>query len=52
MENEKWVKRCCASCAYKQLTRAVNWRRCRKHRRLVSPHDVCDNWKMKQIMKY
>ena len=45
------VKRCCASCAYKDLTRAKSLRRCNKHHRNVRPLDVCHCWLMSKLLK-
>jgi hypothetical protein len=40
------VNKCCASCAHKDLTRAVTLRRCMKHCKDVGPGDVCGCWAM------
>ena len=45
------VKRCCASCRYKDLTRAVSLRRCAKHHRNVSAGDVCNDWQMSEQLQ-
>ena len=45
------VKRCCASCAFKDLTRAKSLRRCTKHHRNVRPLDVCNCWLMSKLME-
>ena len=45
------VKRCCASCAYKKLTRLMTLRRCTKHRKNVKPGYVCKDWVMSDTMK-
>lgn len=45
-----WVKRCCASCAFKQLTRTT-LRRCKLKDQLVRSSDVCDEWLMSGMMK-
>ena len=44
------VKLCCASCKYKQLTRTT-MRYCRKKKQNVSPHDVCDQWEMSNLLR-
>ena len=45
------IKRCCASCAYKELTRLVTQRRCTKHRENVKPSDVCKDWEMSETFR-
>ena len=45
------VKRCCASCGHKDLTRAVSLRRCAKHHKDVTASDVCDDWQMSQELQ-
>jgi hypothetical protein len=45
------VKMCCASCAYKKLTRAFSQRWCKEHKKTVSPLDVCPQWKMNQTLQ-
>ena len=42
------VRKACCSCAYKELTRLLTRRRCKKHKRMVSPDDVCGEWKMRE----
>lgn len=44
------VKECCASCAYKELTRTSN-RHCAKRDRLVKSSDVCEEWKMSETFQ-
>ena len=53
MQNESGIKikRCCASCAYKKLTRLMTQRRCTKHRTNVKPSDVCEDWEMSETLK-
>ena len=41
----------CASCRYKDLTRAVSLRRCAKHHRNVSAGDVCNDWQMSEQLQ-
>ena len=45
------VKRCCASCAYKKLTRLMTLRRCTKHRANVKPSNVCKDWVMSETLR-
>ena len=43
------VKRCCASCMFKDMTRTVSSRYCTKKDRKVNPSGVCDLWKMSNL---
>lgn len=45
------VKMCCASCAHKDLTRAVSKRYCSINGNCVDPLDVCEKWEMSEQMK-
>ncbi len=45
------VKKCCASCAHKDLTRAVSKRYCSICGKSVDPLDVCESWEMSDQMK-
>lgn len=45
------VKRCCASCAHKQLNRTVSQRVCAKHNKEVRACEVCECWKMSDMLK-
>ena len=45
------VKKCCASCAHKQLTRAYSFRRCQKTGAVVLPSDVCPCWRMNKTLQ-
>ena len=45
------VKKCCASCAHKDLTRALSKRYCSISGGCVDPHDVCESWEMSDQMK-
>ena len=45
------VKKCCASCAHKDLTRAVTKRYCSISGNRVDPLDVCEAWEMSDQMK-
>ncbi|MCR4816647.1 MAG: hypothetical protein K5842_05640 [Bacteroidales bacterium] len=40
------VKRCCASCAHKELTGRLKDRECKEHDCLVRPRNVCLDWVM------
>ena len=44
------VNMMCASCLHKKLTRQVKSRYCKKHKREVSPHDVCSLWQMSESL--
>ncbi len=45
------INKCCASCAHKDLTRAVTLRRCMKHRKEVRTIEVCKLWAMSQQLR-
>ena len=45
------VNMMCASCLHKKLTRSKRSRYCNKHRKEVSPHDVCSLWKMDKTLE-
>ena len=45
------VKKCCASCAHKDLTRALSKRYCSICGKNVEPIDVCESWEMSDQMK-
>ena len=45
------VKKCCASCAHKQLNRTVSQRVCAKHNKEVRAQDVCPQWKMNKTLQ-
>ena len=45
------INKCCASCAHKDLTRAVTLRRCMKHRKDVRTNEVCKLWAMSQQLR-
>ncbi len=45
------IKRCCASCAFKDFTRAVTERRCKEHAKNVKPCEVCECWKMSSLLQ-
>ena len=45
------VRQCCASCAHKDLTRAVSKRYCTVYEQYVKPKHVCNCWEMSEQMK-
>ena len=45
------VRRCCASCAHKDLTRAVSSRYCSVHDKTVKPGDCCNMWRLSEQLK-
>ena len=45
------VKKCCASCARKDLTRAVSARWCEKHEKKVMACDYCNRWRMSRQLR-
>ena len=45
------VKKCCCSCAFKDLTRASGTRWCTKHDKKVKPCDSCRAWRMSRQLK-
>lgn len=45
------VNQCCASCAFKELSRAVTLRHCAKTGEDVSPRGCCKLWTMSQQLK-
>ena len=45
------INKCCASCAFKDLTRALSLRRCAKHGIDVVPINVCRCWTMSEQLK-
>ena len=45
------VKKCCASCAFKDLKRAVTERYCKEHAKTVNPGEVCECWKMSSLLQ-
>ena len=44
------VKEWCASCRYKEMTRALSFRRCTVTGRRVDPHHVCSRWRMSDLL--
>ena len=45
------IKQCCASCAYKDLTRLMLSRYCSKRKKKVNPGDVCNKWTMSEQLQ-
>ena len=45
------VRKCCASCAHKDLTRAVSARYCSVHDKNVKPCDYCKEWRLSEQLK-
>ena len=50
-EHHITVKVWCASCEYKDFTRASSMRRCRKLNKDVKPNHCCKCWEMCQSLK-
>ena len=45
------VKKCCASCAYKDLSKADVLRFCTQHKKEVKPCGLCSLWAMSKQMQ-
>lgn len=45
------INKCCASCTFKDLTRAVSQRRCKKTGKSVSPSGYCKQWAMSRQLQ-
>ena len=45
------IKKCCASCEHKVLTRAFSARFCKEHARKVQSSDLCPKWKIARHLK-
>ena len=45
------IKKCCASCAFKDLTRAVTERYCTEHAKTVKACEVCRSWRMSSLLQ-
>ena len=45
------VKKCCASCKHKDLTRLVLARFCSLHQKKVKPREGCKQWEMSEQMQ-
>ena len=44
------IRKCCASCMHKRLTRTT-LRYCNLHDRMVSSSEVCENWAMSNLLR-
>ena len=45
------IKKCCASCKHKDLTRLVLARYCSQHHEKVKPRECCEQWEMSEQME-
>jgi hypothetical protein len=45
------VKKCCASCKHKDLTRLLSARFCSLHQKKVKPREGCKQWEMSEQMQ-
>lgn len=45
------VKKCCASCQFKVVTRKLTQRRCVKLDKEVDPLGFCKKWRMSKLLK-
>lgn len=45
------VKKCCASCRYKDLTRLMTARFCTEHHKSVKPKDCCKQWALSEQLE-
>ena len=45
------VKKCCASCRYKDLTRLMTSRYCTQHQKAVAPQGCCKQWALSEQME-
>lgn len=45
------IKKCCASCAFKDLTRAVTERYCTEHAKTVKACEFCKSWRMSSLLQ-
>ena len=45
------VKKCCASCKHKDLTRLVLARYCSQHHEKVKPRECCEQWEISEQMQ-
>ena len=50
MDENVRIKRCCASCAFKKLTRTT-LRYCALHDKLVMSSEVCENWQISRLLR-
>ena len=49
-EDRVRIKKCCASCAHKRLTR-TKLRYCNLHDELKRSSEVCDEWLMSRMLR-
>ncbi|MBQ8009835.1 MAG: hypothetical protein IJ256_10045 [Bacteroidaceae bacterium] len=45
------MKKCCASCQFKVVTRKLTQRRCVKLDKEVDPLGFCKKWRMSKLLK-
>ena len=45
------IKKCCASCKHKDLTRLLSARFCSLHQKKVKPREGCKQWEMSEQMQ-
>ncbi len=45
------IKRCCASCEFRDLKRAVTERYCKKRAKTVRAYGLCKSWKMSSLLR-
>jgi hypothetical protein len=45
------VRRCCASCSHRDISRAVSSRYCTEHHKDVNPNQMCSLWKMSDLLR-
>ena len=45
------IKKCCASCRYKDLTRLMTSRYCTQHQKAVAPQGCCKKWALSEQME-
>jgi hypothetical protein len=45
------IKKCCASCRFKDLTRLITVRFCTQHHKSVKPNGCCKQWAMSEQME-
>ena len=46
------VKKCCASCRYRDVNRTVSTRYCTQHQRVVKAKNVCSLWQMSDGLQH
>lgn len=45
------IKKCCASCKFKDLKRGVTERHCKEHAKTVKACGLCKSWKMSSLLQ-